>query len=320
MNWPRPSTISSTTQLSTIPNWQHGVWTDYSLQTTARQVRTIRSLNRWLRASTGPSKAAQRVTTQKHVERAILNGPARSFGRRWFTSYLPQEFGYRARRDDVAIAQQQLDPEGVAQRLPGPVNQGKKTTSHQGRASFGALTAMTSSRSMDSRSILLSMHTLARSFGSTAVTNKRSSQLMHCRLQRLPNYWNNALVQPQPIPIRYNPACCKRFPDTTRAYDTQYNHRTVLQLVPICDSISSQSMESLSKELRANSGRNSPSTTATIHPSRVFRSNRRDRYSGLPKTPRSGSDWWGFSHLNCRTKPSVPCCWVAWIPYFLSSI
>lgn len=94
--------------------------TDYNIETTARQVKTIRSLNRWLRASTGPLKAAQRVATQQHVERAILNGPARSFGRRWFTSYLRQEFGYRARRDDVAVAQQQLDPEGVAQRLPGP--------------------------------------------------------------------------------------------------------------------------------------------------------------------------------------------------------
>ena len=93
---------------------------DYGLQTTARQVRTIRSANRWLRASTGPSKAAQLATTQQYVARAILNGPARSFGSRWFTSYLRQEFGYRARRDDVAVAQQRLDPEGVAQRLPGP--------------------------------------------------------------------------------------------------------------------------------------------------------------------------------------------------------
>ena len=73
-----------------------------------------------MRASTGPSNATQRATTQQYVEQAILNGPARSFGRRWFTSYLRQEFGYKARRDDVAVAQQRLNPEGVAQRLPGP--------------------------------------------------------------------------------------------------------------------------------------------------------------------------------------------------------
>jgi hypothetical protein len=49
-------------------------------------------------------------------------------------------------------------------------DQGRKTIPHQARTPFGALTVMTSSRSMDSRSMLLSMHTLARLFGSTAVT------------------------------------------------------------------------------------------------------------------------------------------------------
>jgi hypothetical protein len=93
--------------------------TDYNLHTTPRQVRTIRTSNQWLRASTGPLKAAQRATTLQQVEQAILNGPARLFGKRWFTLYLRNEFGYKARREDVAIAQKQLDPTGVTQRLPG---------------------------------------------------------------------------------------------------------------------------------------------------------------------------------------------------------
>jgi hypothetical protein len=77
---------------------------EYNLQTTPRQVRSIHLRFGWLRASSGARKAAQRVETQQQVENAILNGPARIFGRRWLTTYLIQQFGYRARRDDVALA------------------------------------------------------------------------------------------------------------------------------------------------------------------------------------------------------------------------
>jgi hypothetical protein len=92
---------------------------EYNLQTTPRQVRRIRSKFGWLRASSGARKAAQRVETQQQVENAILNGPARIFGRRWLTTYLMQQFGYRARRDDVALAQLAINEAAVIARRPG---------------------------------------------------------------------------------------------------------------------------------------------------------------------------------------------------------
>ena len=91
---------------------------DYGLQTTGRQVRTIRSKFGWLRASTGPSKEANRAATQAQVAQ-LLNGPGRTFGREWLVTYLRVYHGYKARRLDVSITQRALDPEGVAQRQPG---------------------------------------------------------------------------------------------------------------------------------------------------------------------------------------------------------
>jgi hypothetical protein len=53
------------------------------------------------------------------VEQAIFNGPGRSFGRRWFISYLRQQLDFKARQEDVARALHLLDADGVAARLPG---------------------------------------------------------------------------------------------------------------------------------------------------------------------------------------------------------
>src|SRR5256884_2242037 len=91
---------------------------DYGLQTTGRQVRTIRSKFGWLRASTGPLKEANKAATEAQVAQ-LLDGPGRTFGKAWLVTYLRQIHGYRARRDDVAAAQRELDPEGLALRHPG---------------------------------------------------------------------------------------------------------------------------------------------------------------------------------------------------------
>jgi hypothetical protein len=92
---------------------------DYGLQTSPRQVRSIRSLFGWRRATYGPARATQQTSTSLHVQQALLDGVGRTFGQRWLTTYLRQQFGYKARRDDVAAAQKQLDPTGVASRVPG---------------------------------------------------------------------------------------------------------------------------------------------------------------------------------------------------------
>jgi len=91
---------------------------DYGLRTSHRQVKSIRLLFGWRRATHGPAKATQQASTSLHVQQALLDGVSRTFGRRWFLTYLRQQFGYRARRNDLAIAQKQLDPAGVASRLP----------------------------------------------------------------------------------------------------------------------------------------------------------------------------------------------------------
>jgi hypothetical protein len=36
------------------------------------------------------------------MEYGIRNGPARTFGRGWCITYLRQQLGFKARRDDVA--------------------------------------------------------------------------------------------------------------------------------------------------------------------------------------------------------------------------
>jgi len=92
--------------------------TYYQLQTTARQVRSIRSIFGWLRRSKDAASDAQSTSTHQQVAH-LLNGPGRTFGREWLTTYLRVHHGYKARRLDVSIAQRALDPEGVAQRQPG---------------------------------------------------------------------------------------------------------------------------------------------------------------------------------------------------------
>jgi hypothetical protein len=89
--------------------------TDYQLQTTARQVRSIRSMFGWLQRSKGAASDAQSASTHQQVAH-LLNGPGRTLGREWFATYLRVHHGYKARRFDVSIAQRALNPEGVAQR------------------------------------------------------------------------------------------------------------------------------------------------------------------------------------------------------------
>jgi hypothetical protein len=91
---------------------------DYRLQTSGRQVKSIRLLFGWLRRSSGTVRVAQQAATKQQVQQALSDGIGRSFGSRWFTSYLRHQFGYKARRDDLAAAQKQLDPAGVTSRLP----------------------------------------------------------------------------------------------------------------------------------------------------------------------------------------------------------
>jgi len=77
--------------------------TDYDLRTTGRQVKTIRLRFGWLRASTGLKKAEQTAATHQVVEQAIFNGPGRSFGRRWFISYLRQQLGFKLTHLEDAV-------------------------------------------------------------------------------------------------------------------------------------------------------------------------------------------------------------------------
>lgn len=52
------------------------------------------------------------------MEHEIRNGPARTFGRRWFITYLRQQLGFKARRDDVAALLLAIDDKAVfARRL-----------------------------------------------------------------------------------------------------------------------------------------------------------------------------------------------------------
>lgn len=94
--------------------------TDDGLATTANQVREIRLLFNWRhRHQPGSaSSVAQTSTTQTYVATTLLNGPGRTFGRRWFATYLRQQFGYRARQTDISAAQQRVDPAGVTSRTP----------------------------------------------------------------------------------------------------------------------------------------------------------------------------------------------------------
>jgi hypothetical protein len=85
---------------------------DYQLQTTARQVRSIRSMFDWLRRSKDAASDAQSAFTHQQVTH-LLNGPGRTFDREWLVTYLRVHHGYKARRLDVSIAQRALDPEGV---------------------------------------------------------------------------------------------------------------------------------------------------------------------------------------------------------------
>ena len=90
--------------------------TDYDLFTTARQVKSIRLMFGWLRHREGAGKTAQAQATVSHVL-THLTGPGRAFGARWFVTYLRQ-LGIRVRRDDVAGALRQLNPEAVILRCP----------------------------------------------------------------------------------------------------------------------------------------------------------------------------------------------------------
>jgi hypothetical protein len=93
--------------------------TERGLQTTGRQVKTIRLKSGWQRHSTGAQKAARAAQTLHQVEQVVTHGPGRTFGRGWMITYLRQHCGFKAHQNDVATAQRQLNPEGVAARRPG---------------------------------------------------------------------------------------------------------------------------------------------------------------------------------------------------------
>ena len=60
---------------------------EQGLQTTGRQVRSIRQRSGWLRITSGPDRAARAAATFQQVEQ-VLNGPGRIFGRGWMITYL----------------------------------------------------------------------------------------------------------------------------------------------------------------------------------------------------------------------------------------
>jgi len=91
---------------------------EQGLRTTGRQVRSIRQRSGWLQVTSGPDRAARAAVTFQQVEQA-LNGPGRTFGRRWMITYLRQHCGFKTHQNDVATAQRQLNPEGVTARRPG---------------------------------------------------------------------------------------------------------------------------------------------------------------------------------------------------------
>jgi hypothetical protein len=55
---------------------------DYSLQTSHRQVRSIRSLFSWRRATYSLTRATQQTSTSLHIQQALLDGVSRTFSRR----------------------------------------------------------------------------------------------------------------------------------------------------------------------------------------------------------------------------------------------
>jgi len=78
------------------------------LQTTDRQIRSIRQRCDWLRVTFGP--------TFQQVEQ-VFNGPGRTFGRGWMITYLRQHCGFKAHQNDVATL-----PAPVAATSQAPVH------------------------------------------------------------------------------------------------------------------------------------------------------------------------------------------------------
>jgi len=89
------------------------------LITSQNQVKEVRQLFGWRRNQNSDSTSSQQLTTQRHVQSLIQQGPGRTFGRRWAITYLRHHFGHKARQYDVTNAQKLFDPVGVASRLPG---------------------------------------------------------------------------------------------------------------------------------------------------------------------------------------------------------
>jgi hypothetical protein len=92
--------------------------TDDDLVTTANQVKEIRLLFNWRRQPGSASNVAQTSTTQTYVATTLLDGPDQTFDQHWFTTYLCQQFDYRACQTDISAAQQRLDPAEVASHIP----------------------------------------------------------------------------------------------------------------------------------------------------------------------------------------------------------
>jgi hypothetical protein len=60
------------------------------------QVREVRKLFGWRRYQNYDSISSQQLTTQRHVQSLIQQGPGRTFGRRWAITYLRHHFGHKA--------------------------------------------------------------------------------------------------------------------------------------------------------------------------------------------------------------------------------
>ena len=94
------------------------IYLKHRIQTTENQVRKLRKRVDRSKRRTGEQKAFHQEQTYNLVRHLIL-AYGRDFGRRWAKISLRNKIGYHARHDDIAAAMKQIDPKGVAARIPG---------------------------------------------------------------------------------------------------------------------------------------------------------------------------------------------------------
>jgi hypothetical protein len=93
---------------------------EYSLYTTARQVKEIRLLHQWNRRQNDPElREAFKAETERFIHELLLQGQIRSYGRRQLITHLARKYGFRPQGRHVRIALQTLDSYANNFRKPG---------------------------------------------------------------------------------------------------------------------------------------------------------------------------------------------------------